>query len=231
MGYSDDDMAWIGYVKTSKSRIKIFVLNPKDGSYWQLTTVALLWYYNNSFDYDFELAKGNYTIKISTDNDTTGGTFTLKTSFSKTANLSFSENFNDELFYADDIDFEKVIRGHLAINNTNDYYKIEVPFEKEYVFITNKADKKNFTQILYDESGKQVVKYTTTGFREYKIKLNKGIYYYRITNDGHSGDLGTYSIKVTGHVHSYKTTKRVLATPGREALSENAPAAAGQIPQ
>lgn len=124
-----------------------------------------------------------------------------------------------------------MIRGHLAINNTNDYYKIEVPFEKEYVFITNKADKKNFTQILYDESGKQVAKYTTTGFREYKIKLNKGIYYYRITNDGHSGDLGTHSIKVTGHVHSYKTTKRVLATPGKEALSENAPAAAGQIPQ
>ena len=25
MGYSDDDPAWIGYVKTSKSRIKIFV--------------------------------------------------------------------------------------------------------------------------------------------------------------------------------------------------------------
>ena len=24
MGYSDDDPAWIGYVKTSKSRIKIF---------------------------------------------------------------------------------------------------------------------------------------------------------------------------------------------------------------
>ena len=24
MGYSDDDLAWIGYVKTSKSRIKIF---------------------------------------------------------------------------------------------------------------------------------------------------------------------------------------------------------------
>ena len=25
MGYSDDDPAWIEYVKTSKSRIKIFV--------------------------------------------------------------------------------------------------------------------------------------------------------------------------------------------------------------
>lgn len=25
MGYSDDDPAWIGYVKTSKSRIKTFV--------------------------------------------------------------------------------------------------------------------------------------------------------------------------------------------------------------
>ena len=25
MGYSDDDLAWIGYVKTSKSRIKIFL--------------------------------------------------------------------------------------------------------------------------------------------------------------------------------------------------------------
>lgn len=25
MGYSNDDPAWIGYVKTSKSRIKIFV--------------------------------------------------------------------------------------------------------------------------------------------------------------------------------------------------------------
>ena len=25
MGYSDDDPAWIGYVKTSKSRTKIFV--------------------------------------------------------------------------------------------------------------------------------------------------------------------------------------------------------------
>ena len=24
MGYSDDDLGWIGYVKTSKSRIKIF---------------------------------------------------------------------------------------------------------------------------------------------------------------------------------------------------------------
>lgn len=24
MGYSDDDLEWIGYVKTSKSRIKIF---------------------------------------------------------------------------------------------------------------------------------------------------------------------------------------------------------------
>lgn len=171
---------------------------------------------NGSFEYDFELAQGDYIVEISTANEITGGAFTLKTSFSKTAELSFPENSNDELFYANEIDFEKVIRGHLAINNTNDYYKIEVPFEKEYVFITNKADKKNFTQILYDESGKQVAKYTTTGSREYKIKLNKGIYYYRITNDGHSGDLGTYSIKVTGHVHSYKTTKRVLATPGRQ---------------
>ena len=37
-----------------------------------------------------------------------------------------------------------------------------------------------------------------------------------MTNDGRSGNLGTYSIKVTGHVHSYKTIKRVLATPTKE---------------
>lgn len=171
---------------------------------------------NSSFDYDFELAKGDYIIEISTDNETTGGTFTLKTNFSETAELSFPENSNDELFYANKIDFEKVIRGHLAINNTNDYYRIDVPSDGEYTFISNKADKKSFSQILYDESGKQIAKYKTYGSREYKIKLNKGIYYYRVTNDGRSGDLGTYSIKVTGHVHSYKTTKRVLATPTKE---------------
>ena len=32
----------------------------------------------------------------------------MKTSFSKTAELSFPENSNDELFYANEIDFEKV---------------------------------------------------------------------------------------------------------------------------
>lgn len=171
---------------------------------------------NGSFDYDFELTKGNYIIEISTDNETAGGAFTLKTSFSKTTGLTFPENSNDELFYASDIDFEQVVRGHLAINNTNDYYKIEVPSAAEYTFISKHVAKKNFTQVLYDENGKQLAKYKTYGSKEYKIKLNKGIYYYRITNDGHSGDLGDYWIKVTGHVHSYKTTKRVLATPKKE---------------
>ena len=70
---------------------------------------------NGSFEYDFELAQGDYIIEISTANEITGGAFTLKTSFSKTTNLSFPENSNDELFYANEIDFEKVIRGHLAI--------------------------------------------------------------------------------------------------------------------
>ena len=166
------------------------------------------------YDETFELAKGSYLIKI--DNGTSESstaTYVLKTKFRANAGLTFAENSNDNFESASSISVGKVIKGHLAKNNTDDYYKIQIPATGEYNFVTKNTAGNNSTQYLYDVERQQLERITTYGSREQKIELTKGTYYYLFTTDGYKNDVGDYWFKVVGHTHSYKTSYSYKATP------------------
>ncbi len=166
------------------------------------------------YDATFELAKGSYLIKI--DNGTSESsteTYVMKTKFRANAGLTFAENSNDDFESASSISAGKVIKGHLATNNTSDYYKIQIPATGEYNFITKNTAGNNSTQYLYDVERQQLERITTYGSREQKMELTKGTYYYHFTTDGYTKDVGDYWFKVVGHTHSYKTSYSYKATP------------------
>ena len=166
------------------------------------------------YDATFELAKGSYLIKI--DNGTSESsteTYVMKTKFRANAGLTFAENSNDDFESASSISAGKVIKGHLATNNTSDYYKIQIPATGEYNFITKNTAGNNSTQYMYDSNYQQIDKYMTYGSCERKMELTKGTYYYRFTTDRWTENVGDYWFKVVGHTHSYKTSYSYKATP------------------
>ncbi len=160
---------------------------------------------NTSFDQKVELAKGNYYVKIYTSvSGHDGKSYKINTYFTK-ASYTFAENSNDTFFDANTINLNQVVRGHIAENNTEDYYKINLPAKGNYPIIYHTDDGVCAQWRLYDSDFRCLSANSTLNRTEdtFTVK-HAGTYYICIVNK--FKEKPTYWFKVVG-----KTPVKVTA--------------------
>ena len=165
---------------------------------------------NNQFEHKVELAKGNYYVKIYARwDDQAGNSYKINTYFTK-ASYTFAENSNDTFFYANTINLNQVVRGHIAENNTEDYYKIKLPAKGNYPIIYRADDGVCVQWTLYDSNFQRLSVNSTFGGSEDTFTVeHAGTYYIRIVN--RFDEKPTYWFKVVGKTPAKKTTVKVTA--------------------
>lgn len=165
---------------------------------------------NNQFEHKVELAKGNYYVKIYTSvSGHDGNSYKINTYFTK-ASYTFAENSNDTFFYANTINLNQVVRGHIAENNTEDYYKIKLPAKGNYPIIYRADDGVCVQWTLYDSNFQKLSANSTFGGSEDTFTVERaGTYYIRIVN--RFDEKPTYWFKVVGKTPAKKTTVKVTA--------------------
>lgn len=168
----------------------------------------------------FELTQGTYWVRVSTARwlnrsmsstyaPSTGGKYQLQPSFAS-ANETYAEyqngSNNSTASASGPVAFKTTYRGQIAVNDTDDYYKISLSNSGRVVFSLPTS---NFNYYLYDstnttsagdyyqngghlsqglkESGKDRVFYTD---------LSAGTYYLRVSRKS-MGEYGTYTFKLT----------------------------------
>lgn len=182
---------------------------------------------NNTFENSYELTQGVYFIEIcgdqeeeenSTDDNTeenipeVKGKFNLETGFTTQGATTFQENSNDTLEAASTITLNQKVRGHLALNNQDDYYKIVIPSNGKYTF-RYKANDKNIRlqHVLYNSAFYEVKKNAGSDAETAVWDLPAGTYYYRITGTSYE-EYGFYDLSITVHAHTYQTISIKRAT-------------------
>lgn len=180
-----------------------------------------------SFEDSYELAQGIYFIEIcgeqdeekdSTEDNTeentleVKGTFNLETGFTTKGATTFQENSNDTPEMANSITLKQKVRGHLALNNTDDYYKIVIPSNGKYNF-HYKTENKNirFQHILYNSALQEIKRNAGSNSETAIWDLSAGTYYYRITGMSYE-EYGFYDLSIIAHTHTYQTISIKRAT-------------------
>ena len=165
---------------------------------------------NTSFDQKVELAKGNYYVKIYTSvSGHDGKPYKINTYFTK-ASYTFAENLNDTFFDANTINLNQVVRGHIAENNTKDYYKIYLPAKGNYPIIYNTDDGAGVQWRLYDSDFQRLSANSTFDCSEDTFTAkHAGTYYICIVNRW--DEKPTYWFKVVGKTPAKKTPVKVTA--------------------
>ena len=182
---------------------------------------------NDSFENSYELVQGIYFIEIcgnqdeeenSTEDNTeenipeVKGKFNLETGFTTQGAATFQENSNDTPEMASSITLNQKVRGHLALNNTDDYYKIMIPSNGKYTF-RYKTENKNirFQHILYNSALQEIKRNTGSNAESIVCDLPAGTYYYRMTANAYE-EYGFYDLSVIVHTHTYQTISIKRAT-------------------
>lgn len=149
-----------------------------------------------------------------TDNGNTvdKGTYNFKTSFTTEGATSFPETANDSMATASPISVGQNIKGHLALNNTDDYYKIVIPTNGKYTFRYRSSDRKvRFQHFLYNAAFQEIKRNDITYAGSDVWELGAGTYYYRITKSPYE-EYGFYTMSVVNHTHTYQTSSILRAT-------------------
>lgn len=129
-----------------------------------------------SFSATYELTKGTYYVRISSENS---GTYKFGVRF-KDAHESFSENYggsDNTKFDANNISLNKSYNGHLGVNDSDDWYKFTVPSDGNYEFSFLASTSKWAT--LYNESNEQLWE-SNRGTYTSTWSLPKGDYYLKV---------------------------------------------------
>ena len=170
-------------------------------------TIYSFWVFTDqTFDKNIELAKGNYYIKVYTgDSVWAGRSYDVNTYFKKTS-CTFAENSNDDFFTASSVKFNQVVRGHIAENNAEDYYKINFPAKGKYPLIYKSENGAAIQWILYNSNYEKISDWHSYdgGSQDTLTIDHKGTYYIKFT--GIHWDKPTYWFKVVG-----KTAVKVTA--------------------
>ncbi len=235
-----DDIDFYAFTLTQSGRVK---LNIK--SYMQYYTLAIyntageaVWdvnekEYNNTVgfrqdDYDVDLEKGSYTIKVTgyraKDYDPSTGNYQIKTSF-ETANANEKE-VNNKAEEANKINLGETIRGLIGVNDTMDFYQFTIANSGK-VSLDITSYMKYYTLIIHDMAGNELWKTdnneynSTVGFRndQYDIYLEKGSYYLKVTGyltKDYDASTGKYSIKT-----QYTDAKATETEPNNSAEQAN----------
>ncbi len=165
---------------------------------------------NTSFDQKVELSKGNYYVKIYTSvSGHDGKSYRINTYFTK-ASYTFEENSNDTFSDANTINLNQEVRGHIAENNTEDYYKINLPAKGNYPIIYKTDDGACVQWRLYDSDFQCLSANSTFDRSEDTFTVeHAGTYYICIVN--RFNEKPTYWFKVVGKTPAKKTTVKVTA--------------------
>ncbi|MBQ3136800.1 MAG: hypothetical protein IJB74_04880, partial [Clostridia bacterium] len=140
--------------------------------------------------FNIDLIKGTYFVKVTGYawyiNYPSTGNYNFNISF--VTSYESSNEYNNSIIDSYAVNFNELIKGQIAENDREDYYKILLPSAGK-ITIDLTAYLKNYCIYLYDESGEEVWNkeenkwIETTGTRSdiYKIDLTKGTYYIKIT--------------------------------------------------
>ena len=190
---------------SSKGSMCVEITDTDENKIWDFQNSS-----NTSFDQKVELAKGNYYVKIYTSvSGHDGKSYKINTYFTK-ASYTFAENSNDTFFDANTINLNQVVRGHIAENNTEDYYKINLPAKGNYPIIYRADDGVCVQWTLYDSDFQRLSVNSTFGGSEDTFTVeHAGTYYIRIVNRW--DEKPTYWFKVVGKTPAKKTPVKVTA--------------------
>ena len=158
--------------------------------------------------YKVDLEKGTYYIKVTGyqygESWASTGNYTLGTAF--TASGANVAEPNNSIAQAKPISFGQTIKGQIALNDRYDFYKV-VLSSSGRVTLNMKSYMQYYTLQVYDTDGNQLW-YTdcnewneNVGFRadSYKVDLEKGTYYIKVTgywssNNDWDASTGVYTL-------------------------------------
>lgn len=162
--------------------------------------------YEDTYEHKFELAKGNYYVKVY---GKEGAAYQINTYFTK-APYTFAENSNDTILKANSIQLNQVIKGHTAENNEYDYYKINLPAKGDYPLIFDSDDRGRIRWVLYDSNYQEMTGSYGYGSGNHTLSVeHAGTYYIRFSKvvDKNSN----YWFKVVGKTPAKTTPVKVTA--------------------
>ena len=167
-------------------------------------------------NYDIDLTEGTYYVKISGEYSPgltgniyySSGNYTITTSYIN-ANVDEAEP-NDTIQESQQILLNGTFNGQCALNNRNDYFKIELPADGQLT-LTFTSYMEYYSVWLFDSDGNQVWRTyenewnPATASRKdfYALHLLKGIYYIKVSAE--------YSPGLTGDVY-YSSGNYTMAT-------------------
>ncbi len=180
-----------------------------------------------SDSYSLNLEKDTYYIKI----DGYYSNYNQTGKYASTGNYSFKLSFtasganvaepNNSITEAKAISFNTTYKGQIAINDSNDYYKITVPSTTK-IKINITSYMKYYCIVIYKSDGYQAWKTdyneydSTTGKRSdvYEVTLDKGTYYVKINGykyDSSYASTGNYTFSISDG--KLGKTSSLVATP------------------
>ena len=191
---------------SAEGAIHVEIVDTNENKIWDFEE-----YGNTQFDRKVELAKGNYYVKIYARwDDRAGNPYTINTYF-KNASYTFKENSNDDFFTANSINLNQVVKGHIAENNKEDYYKINLPAKGDYPIIYRADDGVCVQWTLYDSNFQKLSAASTFGGSEDTFTVeHAGTYYIRIVN--RFDEKPTYWFKVVGKTSTKTTSDKTTST-------------------
>ena len=144
-------------------------------------------------DLEYELAAGEYILRFDGANSKPGD-ITFTTEFDPAKETYTKDNNSVNVIRnSDALKFNKKIYGHIALNDTEDWYKVDLPASgKLSIAVDSDIDKIYF---LMDDANKQFIsdKFIGEGNETIELELAKGIYFMHF---GQADDYGKYNFKL-----------------------------------
>lgn len=145
------------------------------------------------------LKAGTYTMKV---NNATDDIFKFSVKFTSAKESFKDTGKNDKKSGADTVKFDKLYKGQLAENDSDDYYKVNITNESGMLLsLTSKAEHNPYVKVL-DQKGNTVYESNYDSFSnrnlKARIKVSKGTYYIRVYYMfGLTDYTGNYDMKLT----------------------------------
>ena len=167
-----------------------------------------------------DLIKGNYYLRVIGDRAEgwdwlSTGNYNFKIDFSS-ANETLDEP-NNNIAESKRIGFNKTVKGQIAVNDSEDYYEINLTTSGKLNIVFN-SYMKYYCLYIYDDTGAEIWKdeenewISTTGKRSDNITVDliKGNYYLRVTGDRAEGwdwlSTGNYNFTISPEVNVAKVS-------------------------
>jgi hypothetical protein len=213
----NDDQDWYKIVLPSSGKLTFSVNSAMDTVYFKMIDkdekfIREKFIGKGDDKLVYELNKGTYYITFN--NRDGGGAYHFKPTFKESGETYQYENETANLVRSKKaIPFATVIKGHFAINDQSDCFKVKIPKTAKYsIKVTSSIDDSIYVNVTNSKDEFVKEYFHRKGTKTYKLELKKGTYYLRFDSD--KG--GNYSFKVSPSGVSVKKltkgTKSIKAT-------------------